>query len=80
MINELHGKHYYMELNIYQEVINVQEAINKSDALKDETFIITKHPTGKWVLYSDAKCGQFRGLKYAAWEKIKRDVYTSRGA
>lgn len=78
IIPELHGKHYYMVLQTYQEVVTVQDLIISFDVLDDETFTITKHPYGYWILYSDAKCGEFRGPKYRAWEKIKSKIYRSR--
>lgn len=75
MIKELHGKHYYVELDNYQLVIEAQRMISEDPILKDEFFVMTKNNQGTWIIYSEAKCGSFIGKKYSAWEKFKRDIY-----
>lgn len=74
MVTELHGKHYYIQMNSYTEVLLVEEFISNLEALKDELWTLTK-VDHKWVLFSDAKCGEFRGKKYRAWEQVKRFYY-----
>ena len=75
MIKEFHGKNYYVEVPIYQMVIQMMDYISDDPILSKEFFGLTKKPGGTWVLYSDAKVGDFRGKKYSAWEKFKRFVY-----
>ena len=74
MIKDLHGKHYYISMNTYQEVLLVEDFISNLEALKDELWTLTK-VDHKWILFSDAHCGDFRGAKYSAWEKVKRFYY-----
>ena len=75
MVKELHGKHYYVELETYQLVIEAQNLISDDDILKNELFVISKMDNGNWVLYTEAKCCSFRGKKYSAWERFKRNLY-----
>ena len=75
MIKEFHGKHYYTNLgNNYQLVIESQRILGELEEFKNETFGITKMPNGDWVIYSDSKLEGFRGPKYRAWEKFKREI------
>ena len=78
IVKELHGKHYYIVLNYYQEVINVQEYISKFEVLQDEFWTLSKMDNEKWIIFSDASCGSFRGAKYSAWEKVKALIYKGR--
>lgn len=75
MIKELHGKHYYVELDNYQLVIEAQNLISEDDVLKNELFTLSKMDNGKWVIFTEEKCGNFRGPKYRAWERFKRNIY-----
>ena len=74
MVTELHGKHYYIQMNSYTEALLVEEFISNLEALKEEFWTVTKK-NNKWILFSDAKCGEFRGKKYSAWEQVKRFYY-----
>ena len=74
MVKYLHGKHYYISMDTYQEALLVMEFKSKLEALKDE-FWTLRYEDNKWNLFSDAKCGDFRGPKYSAWQKVKRFYY-----
>ena len=75
MIKDFHGKRYYTDLgDLYQMVINAQKILESLDALKDETFGVTKMD-GHWIIYSDSTCETFRGPKYRAWERFKKEIY-----
>lgn len=77
MISELHGKHYYIELESEEELQHVAHLLDHS-ILKDEGFDFIFYDHRKWVACSKAKCGEWRGPKYSAWEKVKRDIYRFR--
>ena len=67
-----------MKLKNYQELLYAQELIEKSEALKGETFRAEKLRDNSWILYSETRCENFRGKKYSAWEKIKAAIYRLR--
>ena len=75
MVKELHGKHYYIELEYYQLVIEAQRLISEDNVLKNETFTLSKMDNGHWVIFTDETCGNFRGPKYRSWERFKRNIY-----
>ena len=77
MVKELHGKHYYIELRKGESLLVVRNLIDNQKALSDETFDVMWH-NGNQVIFSKAGRESFRGPKYNAWEKVKRDFYKIR--
>lgn len=77
MVKELHGKHYYIELKKGESLLSLRTLLDNQRVLHDEVFDVMWH-NGNQVLYSKAKCTTFRGEKYRAWEKVKRDFYAVR--
>lgn len=75
MISELHGKHYYVNLGPDRKIADyAKDYLYTSKELHDEIFECWPID-GNYIVVSMAKCGSFRGPKYTAWEKFKRDVY-----
>lgn len=81
MNKDLHGKRYYMEFDNdeFDECYKIFVAIIDSEVLEDEDFSLQKMGD-KYVIYSEAKCGSFRGPKYREWERIKALSYTLKKA
>lgn len=79
MITELHGKRYYIQFDNWDTCYRIFDEILNSDVLKDEDFCIQKID-GTYVIYSESKCGSFRGPKYHEWERIKALSYTLKKA
>lgn len=71
MVKQFHGKYYYIECNTANIANKIMSMINTTPELDDEKFRVVYDT----VIVSNAKCGTFRGIKYAAWEKIKRYAY-----
>lgn len=74
-----HGKHYYIEIKGSKASLikdKIFEFIHKQEELSDEKFFLYwSFPSNSWVIWSSAKCGDFRGKKYVAWERVKRYTY-----
>lgn len=82
MLKDFHGKVYYLEIKNFEELHFVKNLIMKNKELKKEVFYICPITYGltvtSFVIYSEAKCGEFRGEKYSAWEKVKSNLYVFR--
>lgn len=76
MIKELHGKHYYLEIEKPKHIEKVLEFIEMESAFKGEKFVMPLTWHKPYVIRSEAWCEEWRGDKYSAWERVKRKYYT----
>lgn len=75
MIKDIHGKHYYVDVGTNKRLAEYAYAyLWTSKELYDEEFEC-QTVDGHYIIVSVAKCGYFRGPKYSAWEKLKRNIY-----
>lgn len=71
-----HGKHYYIEVKGTMTKDKIFEfMLQQKELIDEEFFLYWSNPSNTWVIWSRAKCGDFRGSKYSAWERIKRYAY-----
>lgn len=71
-----HGKHYYIEIRNSLIKDKIFEFIQKQEEFDpEEFFLYWSNPSNSWIIWSKAKCGDFRGAKYSAWERVKRYAY-----
>lgn len=80
MVKEYHGKTYYMEFDNDKLAEKCIKMIFDNPYFEEDLVgLRVNKDTGKCVVYfppgAGYRCGDFRGEKYSAWEKIKRDMY-----
>lgn len=80
MILKFHGKKYYTAFEskkLAQAAKDLLTTDKKFKALAKETFHVSK-VDNKFVLYSDAEIGAFKGKKMEAWTAFKDACYKLR--
>ena len=74
MIQQLHGKYYYIEVDSIFQGVMLQQYIATLNTYKDEKFTIVCYG-GQWCVQSNKKCAtRLYGRPYINWEKCKAYV------